>query len=120
MKTKELLENHPKSTNAIKQWMVDQMVNSFKDESVPEEFKEWMRKESIEDKNLIAIIDSNPRLLFDVFDENEIYIGIEFIISTPTKFKFTVGRECQENRNTRKEAERAAVERAFEILEGKL
>lgn len=116
--TQELLEKHPKTTQVIKQWMVNQMVNSMKDTSVPEEFKEFMRKETIEDKNLIPIIDSNPRLLFDVFDENELYISIIKEANT-TKFHYNIN-EASFGYAIRKLAERAAIEEAFEILEEKL
>ncbi len=76
-----------------------------------------------------TLIDVNPRMLLDVFDENGIIIYF-MIFSSPEGVKFSgaihighdevkpspIGKQC----NTRKEAELAAIETAFDILESKL
>ncbi len=119
MKTEELLEKHPKVTSLIKQWMTDKMIDSIDlGKEVPEEFKEYMRKETIEEKNLIPIIDANPKILIDFFDiqglhissgwrkEDEMYIcTVEDYLSTATD---------------RKKAESIIIKDAFDILEEKL
>jgi hypothetical protein len=55
--------------------------------------------------------------LFDVFDDHEVYINI----SAP-KFSFSIGTGgvISGTLKTRKEAEKAAIEHAFAILNDKL
>jgi hypothetical protein len=65
------------------------------------------------------MIDGNPRMLFDVFDENDVII----IIKYHDNFGFTWAVEEADDQSfykTRKEAELSAIEVAFEILENQL
>ena len=124
MKTEELLSKYPLATEVVKNWFFEKMlesVDSAKD--VPEEFKEMMRKEAVTDERLVVFIDAQPRTLFDVFDENDIFINIfqsdsgnimwgwADIEKTYVKDGFS---------KNRKEAEVLAIEKAFEILEKQL
>ncbi len=125
----ELLQKYPLTNNVIKDWFMKSMIESFKDESVPEEFKQYMLEQGIEEEKVGTLIDVNPRMLLDVFDENDIIIYF-MIFSSPQGVKFSgaihighdevkpnpIGKQC----NTRKEAELFAVEAAFEILENRL
>lgn len=125
----ELLEKYPLTKKIVKDWFMESMLESFKDESVPEEFKQFMLEQGIEDDKVGKLIDVNVRILFDVFDENDIIIYF-MIFSSPEGVRFsaaihTGNDEVKPNPigkqyNTRKEAEHAAVEAAFEILETKL
>jgi acetyl-CoA acetyltransferase len=118
MKTEELLEKHPLATEVIRTWFFDQMVASFADEAVPEEFKEMMKQEGVTNERLATLIDVQPRTLFDVFDENEIYISV---FHTPNTFMVSINQsDLGVKYNTRREAEITAIEKAFEILETKL
>ena len=122
MKTRELLEMHPLTTEVVRTWFFNQMVASFADESVPEEFKEMMKQEGVTNERLATLIDVQPRTLFDVFDENDIHI---IIIRNNGKFMFGFSDNIEHNikgefNNTRKEAEITAIEKAFEILEERL
>jgi hypothetical protein len=88
-----------------------------------------MLEQGIEEEKVGTLIDVNPRMLLDVFDDNDIIIYF-MIFSSPQGVKFSgaihtgndefkpnpIGKQC----NTRKEAELFAVEAAFEILENKL
>jgi hypothetical protein len=123
MKTRELLEMHPLATEVVRTWFFDQMVASFADEAVPEEFKEMMKQEGVTNERLATLIDVQPRTLFDVFDENDIFINI--IKEDSTKFMWgyvdTTGNYIKDSLvKTRKEAEITAIEKAFELLEIKL
>ena len=60
----------------VYQWFLEKMMESFKDESVPDEFKEFMRQEGVENSKVAKMIEANPRTLFDVFDANSIYISV--------------------------------------------
>ncbi len=94
---------------------------SLKDEELPENFKEYARQTTIDNDKIGKLIDVQPRGLFDVFDNNKVYIGI-----TPNplvggmEFKYTISDDISGEAPTRMEAEKIAVEKAFEILNNKL
>ena len=127
MKTNELLEKHPLTTEVVRTWFFEQMVKSFDDETVPEEFKEMMKQEGVTNERLAILIDAQPRTLFDVFDENKIFICISVWRKTPGDFEnaefgiaLNATNKNNSNFSSRKEAELVAIEEAFEILENKL
>lgn len=114
----KLLEKYPYATDAVRNWFMGKMIESFKDQSVPAEFKEYMRQQGISNERLAKILGENPRVLFDVFDDNNLIINI---IYTDQGFTWDVedvkSIECY---SSRKSAEFAAVERTFRILDEKL
>lgn len=119
MKGLEILQKYPHSADVVRKWLFDRMVESMQDDSVPEDFKEAMMNEAVTNVRLAVFIDTNPRMLFDVFDENDIII----IIKYHDNFGFTWAVEEADDQSfykTRKEAELFAIEVAFEILENKL
>ena len=119
MKGLELLEKYPAAANIIKEWFVKSMIESFKDESVPEEFKQFMLDQGIEEEKVGTLIDINPRMLFDVFDDNKIFI--EILIYPNEEFTCKIGNQATtQSWKKRKEAELFAVEAAFELLENQL
>jgi hypothetical protein len=118
----KLLEKHPISAKLIREWFMEKMIESLNDNAITDEFRQFMREQSIDDDKIGIMIDANPRMLLDVFDENDIYINI-----IRNNGKFMWGWSDNEEHsikgeliNTRKEAELFAVEAAFEILENKL
>lgn len=115
----ELLQKYPLTNNVIKDWFMKSMIESFKDESVPEEFKQYMLEQGIEEEKVGTLIDVNPRMLLDVFDDNDIVI--ENSLYPDGTFTIKIGNQATTNSwKTRKEAELFAIEAAFEILENKL
>lgn len=122
MKAQELLTKYPLTAKIVKDWFLEKMIESMNTDSVPEEFKQSILAEGISDDRLGTVIDAQPRALFDVFDNNDIIIIVNFNISIKAYSYEIIG----EDRNydhiffTRKEAELFAVEAAFEILENKL
>lgn len=115
----ELLEKHPRSGEVIRAWFLKQMFESFNDEDVPTEFKDFMREQGVENDKVGKMIDINPRMLLDVFDENDVII----IIKYHENFGFTWAVEEADDQSfykTRKEAELSAIEVAFDILENQL
>lgn len=119
MKGLELIQNYPAAGKIVKEWFFKSMIESFKDETVPDEFKEFMLEQGIEDDKIGILIDVNPRMLFDVFDENEIVI--ENSLYPDGTFTIKIGNQATtQSWKTRKEAEIFAIEAAFEILENKL
>ena len=116
----DLLEKYPLAANVVKDWFMRSMLESFKDENVPEEFKQFMLEQGIEDDKVGKLIDVNVRILFDVFDENEIYLNISRITGI---FMWSLAEnQFLDPRifNSRKEAELAAIAKAFELLEDKI
>jgi len=115
----QLLENYPHATAVVKAWFLEQMIESLKDETVPDEFKDFMREQGIDNDKLGVMIDANPRMLLDVFDNNDVII----IIKYHENFGFTWAVEEADDQSfykTRKEAELFAIEVAFDILENQL
>lgn len=123
MKASEILETYPKATTVIKQWYLEKILESLNNDSLPEDFKEHVRNEGVDDDKIIAVIEAGPRALFDVFDENHIYIQINVL---PEDLSATFTHIINNSfvsliiYNNRKETERAAIEQAFEILNSKL
>jgi hypothetical protein len=116
----ELLEKYDKAAIVIKQHFLNTMLESLKDDNLPENFKEYARQTSIDNDKIGKLIDVQPRGLFDVFDANKIYIGISpNPLVGGMEFKYTIDDISGEH-PTRKEVERIAVEKAFEILNNKL
>jgi small-conductance mechanosensitive channel len=120
MKAIELLEKHPLSAKLVRDWFMERMIESVRgDETVPEDFKNFMLEQGIENDKLSIMIDGNPRILFDVFDENNVIV----IIKYHENFGFTWAVEEADEQSfykTRKEAELSAIEIAFDILENQL
>lgn len=119
MKGIELLNKYPESAKIIRAWFLEKMIESLQTSDVPDEFKDMMRQTGIEDDKLAIMIDANPRMLFDVFDEHDVII--ETSLYPSKEFTIKIGNQATTNSwKTRKEAESFAIEAAFEILENKL
>ena len=115
----ELLEKHPRSGEVIRAWFLKQMFESFNDKDVPDEFKNFMREQGVENDKVGKMIDINPRMLLDVFDDNDIVI--ETSLYPNGEFTIKIGNQATTNSwKTRKEAELFAIDAAFDILEDKL
>ena len=115
----EILEKYPLSKKLIKDWFMQSMLESFKDESVPEEFKQFMLEQGIEDDKVAKLIDVNVRILFDVLDQNNVIV--EIFLYPNGEFTCKIGNQATTlSWKTRKEAEHFGVEAAFDILENRL
>lgn len=131
MKGLELLESYPAAAKLIKEWFYEAMLKSLKDESITEEFRTFMSEQGIDNDKIGILIDANPRMLLDVFDDNQLYISIVATWNTENdEKKLTFIHDINNFKSsdyfengkysTRKEAELAAIQKAFEILENKL
>lgn len=119
MSALQILKKNPESAKLVINWFFDKMIESLKDDSINEEFRNFMREQALDDKKMSVMIDSNPRMLFDVFDVNDIII--ETSLYPNGEFTIKIGNEATtKSWKTRKEAELFAIEAAFEILENKL
>jgi len=119
MKGIDLLQKHTASAVVIRAWFLEKMIESLQTADVPDDFKNMMRETGIEDDKLAIMIDANPRMLLDVFDDNDIII--ENSLYPDGTFTIKIGNQATtQSWKTRKEAELFAIEAAFEILENKL
>ena len=123
MQAQELLETYDKAAVVIKQFYLSHMLESLNDENLPENFKDFVKEQGIDNDTVAVMLTASPRTFFDVFDKNDIYINVT---AFPNKlFMYSIIGEVEEvgsteTSNTRIEAERQAVEKAFKLLNEKL
>ena len=79
MNGQELLEKFPKVTELTRQWYKGQVLKASSIAESPE-YKQYLEEFAVKDELLVTVLNENPRALFDVFDENKVFI---FIIFTP-------------------------------------
>jgi hypothetical protein len=119
MKAIELLEKNPESAKFVIDWFFSKMIESLNGSSVDEAFRNFMREQALDNDKMGVMIDANPRMLFDVFDANDIII--ETSLYPNGEFTIKIGNQATTNSwKTRKEAELFAIDAAFDILENKL
>jgi hypothetical protein len=122
----DILEKYPHATEVVRDWFIAKMEESFKDAAVPENFKDFMRQQGVPNDRLIALFKDNPRVLFDVFDDNGVIINVMYHDNiftwdvTYTKSEVPYGVKSVDIYSSRRIAETHAVERAFQILNDKL
>ena len=119
MKALELFESYSKTATVIRQWYLSKLLEELKDQSLPEDFKQHVRDQGIDDERICKMIEASPRSLFDVFDDHKVCVEI-FLYPTYTFGYKIEGHEPITSFPTRKEAENAAIEDAFELLNNKL
>ena len=118
MRTEELLDLYPIATEVVRDWFMDKMAESFKNQELPKDFKEFMREQGIPNDKLVKLIDVNPRVLLDVFDDNGVIINV---VHSNSVFSWDVNTvKSLDSYSSRREAESASVQRAFQILHDKL
>ena len=122
----ELLETYPRAAEVINEFYHSKMIESMDTPDVPDEFKEMLKQQEFDNEYVAKFIDANPRILFDVFDSNAVYIEI-LVDYSKNDAEFTYGVIDDDEMNTestiynsRVEAEKVAVEKAFQLLNDKL
>lgn len=121
---KEIFEKYPKAAEKAVEYYTEVFKKSIEESDVDKEYKDYARQAvNINDEYVSKMIEINPRGAFDFFDDNNIYINITAFYNGLFLYH-TVGEITEvgstETSNTRKEAEKLAIERAFEILNNKL
>lgn len=117
----ELFQKYEKAADVVLVHYRDVFLKSIEDSDASEEFKEFARQQHVDEEAIAEIIAGNPRGTFDVFDANEVYIQISVDIENKCfRYSFDGGKVESNDYTNRKEAEAAAVEKAFEILNEKL
>jgi hypothetical protein len=126
MKGLELLEAYPKAAKVINEFYRSKMMNSMETDDVPDEFKEMLKEQEFDNQYIATFIDSSPRFLFDVFDSNGVYIEILVdLTKDDALFSYVIDGDMMGNvegilYNSRIEAEKVAIEKAFQLLNDKL
>jgi hypothetical protein len=96
------------------------MLDSLNDDNIPDDFKEHVRNMGIEDEKIAKMIGNAPRSMFDVFDENDLFINVTFD-HTDRMFRWSVdGQMDSQTYIFRKAAEQEAVAEAFKLLNERL
>lgn len=95
------------------------MLDSLNDTTIPDEFKEFVKAQDLENDKIATMINASPRMLFDVFDNQKVFIQINV---NPSNFSYSInqGEVISGSWETRIEAEKSAIEQAFTILEAKV
>ena len=114
-----LLDEYPKTATVIKQWLLDRMLEELKDDKLPENFKEMVRKEGITDDKVVGILEKSPRSMFDIFDSHKVFITVYPVREQSYGAKVN-NVDYQDRFSERIHADGFAVFEAFKILEAKL
>lgn len=125
MKGLELLEAYPRAAEVINEFYHTKMIESLNTEDVPQEYKDLLKEQEFDNEYVAKFIDANPRILFDVFDSNGVYIEILVDYTADAVFTYGVIDDNEMNTehasyNSRIEAEKVAVQKAFQLLNDKL
>jgi hypothetical protein len=126
MKAVELLEKYPEAAKVIHEFYRNRMMNSMETDDIPDEFKEMLKQQSFDNEYIATFVDASPRMLFDMFDANNVYIEILVDLTKDNAlFNYIIDGDVMDNveatlYNSRIEAEKVAIEKAFEILNDKL
>ena len=116
----KLLQSYPEAAKVVKGYYLELMLNNLNEDSLPEDFKEHVRAQGIDDNKIASVIEVSPRSLFDVFDDNGVFINITFDHEHRV-FRYSVDGEVDSGMYLfRKAAEEAAVTEAFKILNERL
>ena len=116
----EILKENPKAAAVMKDYYIDLMIESSKD--LPDHFREFLEDRGLDMSNIAAMMEAAPRNLFDVFDEQGIFINVS-TTNGGKSFQCDVSQDLKgesQGANTRKEADLKGVILAIEMLEKKL
>lgn len=116
----ELLKKYPKAAAVVRSHFLELMLESLNTDSLPEDFKDHVRAQGISDDMVSRVLEKAPRNLFDVFDDNGMFINVTFDHEDRI-FRYSVDGEVDSQKYLfRKSAEEAAISEAFSLLNQKL
>lgn len=119
MKALELLQENPNAAKIIKEYYVNLMLDSLDDSSLPENFKEFVKEQGIDDEKVAQMMEANARNLYDVLDENGFVISMNWDMAF-NKFSYHINDgHYDKYYDSRKEADNEAVSTAIFLLERK-
>ena len=116
-----LLKKYPHAKAEVQSWFLNNLLKTV-DDNMPDEFKEFVKSQTVDDEKLSTMIKEWPRGLLDVFDEHDIYVNV--VYQDEVGFVWHMGHPYSDGAsipyNTRKKAEHKAIFKAMEILDDKL
>jgi hypothetical protein len=118
----KLLETYPEAAKLVTSYYLEKMLLSLDDSSLPEDFKDHVRAQGVSIDKIAVLAEASPRTLFDVFDENGLFIEIRI---SKTDFSYKIFPRDFDFLDVtwypnRKEAESMAISDAFKLLNEKL
>lgn len=116
MNALKLLQDNPDAAKIIKEYYVELMLNSLDDSSLPENFKDFLREQGIDDEKVAQMMEANARNVYDVLDDNGFIISILFD-SNVKRFVWYINDRGHTVCTTRKQAENEAVAEAIVQLQ---
>jgi hypothetical protein len=120
MNALELLQNNPHAAQVIKDYYVKLMLDTLDESLLPENFKDFLREQGIDDEKVAQMMEANARNVYDVLDENGFVISMNWDMAF-NKFSYHINDDQYKLLyDSRKEAESAAVNVAIHRLENKL
>ena len=120
MNALELLQENPHAAQVIKDYYVELMINSLDESSLPENFKEFVREQGVDDEKVAQMMEANARNVYDVLDDNGFVISMNWDMAF-NKFSYHINDgHYDKYYDSRKEAENAAVASCIFLLERKL
>lgn len=120
MNALELLQENPHAAKVIKEYYVELMLNSLDDSSLPENFKDFLKEQGIDEDKVAQMMEANARNVYDVLDDNGFVISMNWDMAF-NKFSYHINDgHYDKYYDSRKEAESAAVASSIFLLERKL
>jgi len=116
----ELLQKYPEAGKVVKDYFLSRMLDALNDDNLPDDFKEHVRSMGIDNDKIDKMVGGSPRSMFDVFDDNELFINVTFDYTNKV-FRWSVdGEKDSQNYIFRKAAEQDAIAEAFKLLNERL
>jgi c-di-GMP-related signal transduction protein len=120
MNALELLQKNPDAAKVIREYYVELMLNSLDESLLPENFKDFLKEQGIDDEKVAQMMEANARNVYDVLDENGFVISMNWDMAFD-KFSYHINDDQYKLLyDSRKEAENAAVNVAIHRLQNKL
>jgi hypothetical protein len=120
MNALELLQKNPDAAKVIREYYVELMLNSLDESLLPENFKDFLKEQGIDDEKVAQMMEANARNVYDVLDENGFIISISYDATFEKFYWFINGDSHKIACSSRKDAENDAVAAAIYRLQNKL
>jgi len=120
------LERHPLSVAYLQGVFKIRIQKVLKEMDVPDDIKAELIESAMNNKRLLEVLDENPGILFEIFDEQKIHFFIyPYKVAGEARYSYSNVYEASAMDraplyDTRKEAEKRAVRECFEQLEALL
>lgn len=111
----DLLKKYPEAAEVVRTYYLELMLDALNTEDLPDNFKEYVREKGLKNEDIVKMLEASPRSMFDVFDDHDLYIQVTGD-NTQGWYWEVEGSVDNPKCETRKDAEKNAVEESFRIL----